>query len=211
MAARGRALAVAALAVAIVLPFVLSSFRAFQFTQVFIYAIALLGLNILIGFNGQFSLGHSAFYWAVLFGAAVVSFLMWRFVRSPFGLTLRAARDHPRRAEAIGVNIRRHHWVAFVIAGFFGGLAGSAFTFLKGSVFPDYLSVAMSVEPLVMVLLGGVASPSGPLIGAAVYKVLDTVITRYTDYWQFVLGGILILLVLAFPRGIAGALRPRRP
>ena len=54
-------------------------------------------------------------------------------------------------------------------------------------------------------------SPSGPLIGAAVYKLLDTVITRYTDYWQFVLGGILILLVLAFPRGIAGALRPRRP
>jgi branched-chain amino acid transport system permease protein len=68
----------------------------------------------------------------------------------------------------------------------------------------------MSVQPLVMVLLGGVGSPAGPLIGAAVYKLLDTVITRYTDYWQFVLGAILMALVLVFPRGIAGVLDERR-
>jgi branched-chain amino acid transport system permease protein len=69
----------------------------------------------------------------------------------------------------------------------------------------------MSVQPLVMVLLGGVGSPSGPLIGATVYKLLDTVITRYTDHWQIVLGAILMVLVLAFPRGIAGVLDGRRP
>jgi branched-chain amino acid transport system permease protein len=93
-----------------------------------------------------------------------------------------------------------------VVAGFFGGLAGGTFAFLKGSVFPDYLNVPMSVEPLVMVLLGGVQASAGAPLGAAVYKLLDTLVTRYTEYWQLVLGAILIVLVVAFPRGILGVL-----
>jgi branched-chain amino acid transport system permease protein len=130
--------------------------------------------------------------------------------RSPFGLTLRAARDHARRAEAVGVNVRLHQWAAFVIAGFFAGLAGATFAFLKGSVFPNYLEVPMSVEPLVMVLLGGIQTLAGAPVGAAVYKVLDTIVTRYTEYWQLVLGALLIVLVVAFPRGILGAAGERR-
>ncbi len=150
------------------------------------------------------------YYWAL--GFAVLGLVLLRLVTaSPFGLTLRAARDHARRAEALGVNIRALQWTAFVVAGFVAGLGGAIFAFLKGSVFPVYTESPMSVQPLVMVLLGGVGSPSGPLIGAAVYKLLDTVITRYTDYWQIVLGTILILLVLAFPRGITGVLAGRRP
>src|SRR5204863_375073 len=78
--------------------------------------------------------------------------------RAPFGLTLRAIRDHARRAEASGIDVRRHQWLAFVLAGFLGGLAGATFVFLKGSVFPNYLTVATSVQPLVMVLLGGVGA-----------------------------------------------------
>jgi branched-chain amino acid transport system permease protein len=150
------------------------------------------------------------YYWAL--GATLVGVVLLRLVAaSPFGLTLRAARDHARRAEALGVNIRALQWTAFVVAGFVAGLGGAVFAFLKGSVFPVYTESPMSVQPLVMVLLGGVGSPSGPLLGAAVYKLLDTVITRYTDYWQVVLGAILVVLVLAFPRGIAGALDGRRP
>ena len=129
---------------------------------------------------------------------------------SPFGLALRAVRDHPRRAEAVGINIRALQWTAFVAAGFFAGLAGAVFVFLKGSAFPVYTEAPMSVQPLVMVLLGGVGAPSGPLIGAAAYKLLDTVITRYTDYWQAGLGGILIALVLVFPRGMIGMLDWKR-
>jgi branched-chain amino acid transport system permease protein len=135
-------------------------------------------------------------------GIAVLSMIG----RAPLGLTLRAARDHARRAEAVGVNVRAHQWVAFVIAGLFGGLAGATFVFLKGSVFPNYLHVPMSVEPLVMVLLGGVQSLAGAPLGAAIHKVLDTVLTQYTEYWQIVLGGILIVLVVAFPRGVLGVL-----
>jgi branched-chain amino acid transport system permease protein len=149
------------------------------------------------------------YYWAL--AATLVGLLLLRLVTaSPFGLTLRAARDHARRAEAVGVNIRALQWTAFVVAGFVAGLGGAIYAFLKGSVFPVYTESPMSVQPLVMVLLGGVGAPSGPLIGAAVYKLLDTVITRYTDYWQIVLGAILLVLVLAFPRGIAGILDGRR-
>ena len=150
------------------------------------------------------------YYWAL--AATLVGLVLLRLVAaSPFGLTLRAARDHARRAEAVGVNIRALQWTAFVVAGFVAGLGGAIFVFLKGSVFPVYTEAPMSVQPLVMVLLGGIGSPSGPLIGAAVYKLLDTVITRYTDYWQIVLGAILLVLVLAFPRGIAGILSRRHP
>jgi branched-chain amino acid transport system permease protein len=149
------------------------------------------------------------YYWALAAGALGIALL--RVVeRSPFGLVLRAARDHARRAEAVGINIRAHQLVAFVIAGFFAGLAGAVFAFLKGSVFPVYVDTPMSVQPLVMVLLGGVGSFAGPAIGAVIYKLLDTVITRYTDYWQIALGAILILLVTAFPRGVIGVLGWRR-
>jgi branched-chain amino acid transport system permease protein len=148
------------------------------------------------------------YYWSL--AATLAGVVLLRVVaESPFGLSLRAVRDHARRAEAVGINVRMLQWAAFIVAGFVAGLGGAVFAFLKGSVFPVYTEAPTSVQPLVMVLLGGVGSPSGPLIGAAVYKLLDTVITRYTDYWQVVLGGILILLVLAFPRGLAGSLRWR--
>jgi branched-chain amino acid transport system permease protein len=149
------------------------------------------------------------YYWA-LAGSGIGIGLLWLIQASPFGLALRAARDHARRAEAVGIDLRAHQLVAFVVAGFFAGLAGAVFVFLKGSVFPVSVDAPMSVQPLVMVLLGGVGSFAGPAIGAVIYKLLDTIITRYTEYWQVVLGVILILLVTAFPRGLAGMLAGRR-
>jgi branched-chain amino acid transport system permease protein len=149
------------------------------------------------------------YYWALASGAAGIA-LLKVVTASPFGLALRAVRDHPRRAEGVGINVRAHQWVAFVVAGFFAGLAGAIFVFLKGSVFPASVDAPMSVEPLVMVLLGGIGSFAGPTLGAVVYKLLDTLITRYTDYWQLVLGAILIALVTACPRGIVGVMGARR-
>src|SRR6185437_9375926 len=111
------------------------------------------------------------YYWAL--GASLAGIaLLWVVERSPFGLVLRAARDHARRAEAVGINLRSHQLVAFVVAGFFAGLAGAVFVFLKGSVFPVYVDVPMSVQPLVMVLLGGVGTFGGPAVGAVIYKLL---------------------------------------
>ena len=146
------------------------------------------------------------YYYVALVAGVVGLAALRRVMVSPFGLILRAARDHPRRAEAVGVNLRVHRLVAFVVAAFFAGLGGAVFVFLKGSVFPPYVDAPMSVQPLVMVLLGGVGSFAGPPLGAVAYKLLDTVITRYTEYWQALLGGILIVLVLAFPRGLVAVL-----
>src|SRR5207247_1346491 len=117
--------------------------------------------------------GPLAYYYLALASCGGGIALLALVERAPFGLTLRAARDHAPRAETVGINIRLHQWLAFIVAGFFGGLAGGTFVFLKGSVFPDYLAVPMSVEPLVMVLLGGVQALAGQLRadgGAVAYR-----------------------------------------
>jgi len=135
--------------------------------------------------------------------------LLRRITGSPFGLTLRAARDHALRCEAIGVDVRSHHLLAFLAAGVLAGFGGSLFAFLKGSVFPDYLAVAMSVESLIMVLLGGIHRLAGAPVGAVLFKTLDTLVTLYTEYWQAFLGGVLLVAVLAFPNGVMAFLRRR--
>ena len=83
-------------------------------------------------------------------------------------------------------------------------MAGVVFAFQKGSVFPDYLFVVKSLEPLVMILLGGMHVFVGPLLGAGLYTLLDTVVTAYVEYWSAILGLILIALVLLCPQGIVG-------
>jgi branched-chain amino acid transport system permease protein len=144
------------------------------------------------------------YYYLALLTAAGGLFLLRRITDSPFGYLLRAARDHAPRAAAVGIDVRTQQWLAFALAGFFAGVGGGIFAFLKGSVFPDYLSIPVSVEGLVMGLLGGLHVLAGAPVGAALYKLLDTLITNATDYWQAALGAILILMVLALPQGILG-------
>ncbi len=146
------------------------------------------------------------FVFALLVAAAGVGFLFW-VTQAPLGLTLRAIRDHPRRAAAVGVDVRLHQWVGFVLAGLVAGFGGALFAFEKGSAFPDYLVVVRSIEPLVMILLGGVSAFGGPIVGAAAFTALDTVVTAALHYWGAVLGGTLTLLVVAFPRGLLGSWR----
>ena len=180
------------------------------FAQI-VYAVVHQWDEVTGGDNGLLSVWPSPaiasplrYYFVALAATALGLTLLQRVSGSPFGLALRAARDHPRRAEAVGLNIRAHQHVAFVVAALVAGLGGAIFVYLKGSVFPNYVDAPMSVQPLVMVLLGGVGSPVGPPLGAVVYKLLDTIITRYTEYWQAMLGLILIALVLIFPRGLVG-------
>ena len=148
--------------------------------------------------------GPARYYLFTLGAVALAVALLWVVVRSSFGLAVQAIRDDPRRALAVGLNVRLHHLVLFVVAAAFAGLAGALFAFEKGSVFPDYLFVTKSIEPLVMVLLGGVREFVGPLVGALLFKSLDTVVTAYWEYWGAVLGVILTGLVVLFPQGIVG-------
>ncbi len=128
-----------------------------------------------------------------------------RVLFAPFGYAMRAGRDSPLRADAIGIDVKRIQWVAFVIAAVFAGLAGGLYAFSKGSISPDTVSVGRSVDGLVMVLLGGLQTLAGPVVGAVAFTWLQDAVARNTDYWRAVLGGIILLLVLVFPQGIAGA------
>jgi branched-chain amino acid transport system permease protein len=104
------------------------------------------------------------------------------------------------------LNVARLQWVGFVIAAAWAGLAGALLAFSKGSISPDVLGVSKSVDALIMVLLGGVESAVGPLVGALTFTVLQDSLARSTDYWRAVMGGVMLLLVLVFPQGIAGGL-----
>ncbi|GMU73026.1 MAG: hypothetical protein AMXMBFR42_24810 [Burkholderiales bacterium] len=130
-----------------------------------------------------------------------------RMLHSPFGYAMRAGRDSFLRADAIGIDVKRIQWTAFVIAGLFAGLAGALFAFSKGSISPESLHVGKSIDALVMVLLGGVQTLSGPVVGAAVFTWLHDAVARSTEYWRAMLGAIMLILVLLFPQGIAGFAR----
>ena len=150
-----------------------------------------------------------AFYYLTLAVAGSGIVLLRQFVFAPFGMGLRACRDSPLRADAIGIDRIGHQRLAFVIAGAAAGAAGSLYAFLKGSVFPDVLAIPLSVEGLVMVLLGGLQTLTGPVVGAAVYRALQVSLATWTDYWRLLVGVVVIALVVAFPRGIVGYAQER--
>lgn len=164
------------------------------------------GSNGLVGIRPAKALASPlAYYYLALGCAALGVILLRRVIHAPFGLALRAARDAAVRAESLGMDVRRLQWGGFAIAGLFCGLAGVLFAFSKGSISPEVASVGRSVDGLVMVLLGGVQSLLGPLLGAALFTWLQDLVARETDYWRALLGGVILLLVLLFPGGIAGA------
>lgn len=133
--------------------------------------------------------------------------LLRRALFAPFGYALRAGRDSPLRSDAIGIDVKRLQWVAFVVAAIFAGLAGALYAFSKGSISPDAVGVGRSVDGLVMVLLGGLQTLAGPIVGAVTFTWLQDAVARNTDYWRALLGGIILVLVLVFPQGIAGFVR----
>jgi len=145
-----------------------------------------------------------AFYWLALAVCALGVASLRALAFSPFGYALRAARDSPLRAEAVGIDRVRVQWAAFTVAGLFAGVAGALFAFLKGTVFPDALAIPTSVDGLVMVLLGGIETVSGAVAGAVLFKLLSIWLISQTDHSKLVLGSVIVLLVVAFPRGVAG-------
>ncbi|MBB5458403.1 ABC transporter permease [Paraburkholderia sp. Cpub6] len=150
-----------------------------------------------------------AFYYLTLACAVLGVWLLRRMLFSPLGYAMRASRDSALRAEAIGIDVKRVQWASFVIAALFCGLAGSLYAFSKGNISPEVISVSRSVDGLVMVLLGGLQTLSGPIVGAAVFTWLQDTVARQTDYWQALLGLAILLLVIAFPQGIVGFIRER--
>ncbi|MSP00065.1 MAG: branched-chain amino acid ABC transporter permease [Acetobacteraceae bacterium] len=147
---------------------------------------------------------HANFFWFTLVSVSVGVALLWMICHSAFGLTLVAIRENAVRAGFVGVDTRKMRWAAFTVAGTFAGLAGALFGMYNRGMYIENAFWTESAQVLIMVLLGGIHSFIGPLIGAAVLYLLQIVTNQYTPYWPTVLGTILLIVVLVLPDGLTG-------
>ncbi len=127
-------------------------------------------------------------------------------IRSPFGLSLNAARQSPERVETVGINPYHLRLTVFVISGMITGLAGALFADLNRFISPSMFSWQTSGEIMVFIILGGVARRSGPIVGAVVFIALEHFLGGLSDYWHIYLGALLLLIVLFARGGIIGLL-----
>ncbi|HEX7044018.1 MAG TPA: branched-chain amino acid ABC transporter permease [Burkholderiales bacterium] len=188
-----------------------------------VYAVALQwrsftnGSDGITGFLlGDFGLGldlqladPAVYYRVVLVVVVLAAAVLYLITRSSFGLILRAISENPERVAFCGVEVRRHRLAAFVIAGTFAGLAGALFAPFNRVANPDMIHWSQSAEPVLMTILGGAGYFLGPFFGAAVFLLLETWITSFTEHWMLVLGIVLALLVMFFRRGVLGTLLDR--
>lgn len=182
-----------------------------------LYAVAFQWVEVTGGDNGivgvwpaGWASGRVVYFYLVLATAGLAVYLLRRLMYAPFGYALRAARDSALRAEAIGIAVRRTRWLAFTLSGVAAGLAGGLWTFLKGAIDPTVLSIPVSVDALAMLLLGGVQTVIGPLVGAGLLHAVEDQAMPLTDYWRLILGVVLVAIVLLAPRGVVGAIEAAR-
>lgn len=176
------------------------------------YAVCFQWVEVTGGDNGVVGVWPSAwassrhvYHYVVAICAILAIIALRRVVYAPFGATLRAARDSEQRADAIGIDVRTHRWLAFTLAGGAAGLAGGLYAFSKGSIDPTLLAIPLSVDFLAMILLGGIQTVMGAVAGAAAFHTIKDIFMPLTDFWRFLLGASIIALVLIFPRGLGGA------
>lgn len=147
------------------------------------------------------------FYYYCLCLLALMGFVMWRVVRSPFGLHLMAIRENRRKAEYLGVRARLFCLIAFAISAFYCAVGGVILAINTGQADPELAYWTHSGELVFMTVLGGFASFFGPLVGAFAFVFLKSELMGLTQYWRFVLGAILALIVVLFPRGLMGVVQ----
>jgi branched-chain amino acid transport system permease protein len=149
------------------------------------------------------------FYYVVLVLMLAAIYLTHRIVNSRFGMVIRAAKSNEPRSRAIGFSPYWYRLAAFVIAGAMGGLAGALLVNQTNYLTPDFMHWTRSGEIMFMVILGGMGTTAGPLLGAFALLLVETLLSGWTQHWQVILGPLLVLSVLFFKRGIAGVLAPR--
>jgi branched-chain amino acid transport system permease protein len=144
------------------------------------------------------------FYYLVLALLLASVYLVHRLVNSRFGMVLRAAKSNEARALAIGFSPYRYRLTAFVIAGAIGGLAGALLVNQVNFLTPEYMHWTRSGEIMFMVILGGMGTSAGPVLGSFALLLLEDLLSHWTEHWQVILGPLLVLSVLFFKRGLAG-------
>jgi branched-chain amino acid transport system permease protein len=182
--------------------------------QMLLYAIALKATPLTGGDDGLTGLKPPgllaqplAYYFFALSMTGAGLYVLHRVVGSPFGYVMRALRTNALRVQYLGIDVRAHRLAAFMLSGAFAGLAGAIFALSNGNVFPGWLNWTASATPVVMAVLGGTASFLGPALGAAVYVVLEVLISGRTEYWSLAMGVIIVILVLLMPEGLTGVWR----
>lgn len=154
------------------------------------------------GYNGYL---QGILYYIILVSVVVSIGLMWVFMHSPFGLTLKTIRDSPARARAIGIPVVRYRWYATIVSGMFTGVGGVMYALLNSHITPDtVLHWSRSGELAFMAVLGGIGSFFGPVAGAGAFILLRSEAQQLTEYWHFVMGAVLFLIIVFEPEGVAG-------
>jgi branched-chain amino acid transport system permease protein len=148
-----------------------------------------------------------AFYYLALVIFAVAVGIMALLLRSPFGCTLLAIRENERRARFLGIPIEQHIWISFVISCLFASLAGTLYALLSNFTDPRALHWTLSGNFVIMAVLGGMRSFWGPLLGAAIFVVLQDYVSSHTENWMSIIGLSFVLVVLYFPRGVLGMIK----
>lgn len=149
----------------------------------------------------------AVFYYFVLAVGLAAAGLMWRLVRSPFGLALKGIRESESRMRSLGYHSTRHLFLAFLFSGAMAGLAGVLYAWFNSFVSPSTVALAQSVKGLLMVIVGGVGTLFGGVVGAAVIIGLENVASSFTERWSMVLGALFVLTMIFAPEGIVGKLR----
>ncbi len=144
----------------------------------------------------------SNFYWFILIITTLALLAIARFVKSPFGVSICGTRDQPRRMAALGFNVWMIRWITFVVASFFGALAGLLYIYFHKYIHPTIMSITVSAEALLCVIAGGAGTLSGPLIGVFIVMVLKNYVSAYVERWNMLLGIVFVLIVLFMPTGI---------
>ena len=164
-------------------------------------------LEVKSQFPGLIDLDNgNAFYYLVLAILVLVALLGHRLVNSRFGMVIRAARSNEARTRAIGFSPYPYRLAAFVIAGAVCGLAGALLVNHTAYLTPEFMNWTRSGELMFMVILGGMATTAGPVLGALALLLVEDVLSGWTQHWQIILGPLLVLSVLFFRRGLAGLL-----
>jgi branched-chain amino acid transport system permease protein len=144
----------------------------------------------------------SSYYYFVLIASLIAIYIFYRIVNSPFGLILKGIRDSENRVSFAGISIRNYRLISFTIAGLYAGLAGSLVPPLENTVTPPLAHWTHSAEPVMVTLLGGIHTFSGPIVGSILFYLIKDMIVRYTQYWLIWFGSIVVFLVLVFRGGI---------
>ena len=155
-------------------------------------------------------LDPSRFYYFVLAVGLAVTFTMWRFVNSPFGLTLKGIRESESRMKSLGYSTTRHLVLGFMFSGLMAGVAGVLYALFNSFVSPSTVALGQSVKGLLMAIIGGVGTLFGGVVGAAIIIILENVISSFTERWSMVLGLLFVLTMIFAPEGLVGKLKSLR-